>query len=267
MSHVEETPAIVCRGLVKSYPGHEVLRGIDFEIPRGTVFGYIGPNGAGKTTTVRILAGIDDDYEGEVYVAGLNVGLVPREVKARIGLVPESAHLYEGLTIYEHLQLIGRLHAMDEAAIETRAFDLLEIFELQSRAHNRLATCSKGMKQKVMFCSALLPDPEVLFLDEPLSGLDVESTIFVKGLIRAWADSGRTVMYCSHMMDVVERVCDRIVILDDGGIVADGSFAELAARSDEASLEGLFREVTGSESPEGRIEALLGLFEGKCDRD
>ncbi len=254
-------PAILCRGLVKSFPGKEVLRGIDFEIERGTVFGYIGPNGAGKTTTVKILAAIDDLYQGEVRVAGLDVADDPREVKARIGYVPESAILYDGLTAFEYLQLVGRLHGLEERLIERRIDGLLEVFELGDRAHNRLSTYSKGMRQKVMFCSALLHDPEIFFLDEPLSGLDVESTIFIKGLIRALADSGRTVLYCSHMMDVVERVCDRIVILSGGVIAADGSFEELAARSDEASLEGLFSEVTGGSSPEGRIEGLLELLE------
>jgi len=260
---VSGEPAILCHDLHKSYPGKEVLRGISFEIERGTVFGYIGPNGAGKTTTVRILAALDDAYRGEVRVAGLDVAEDPRAVKARIGYVPESAVLYDGLTAWEYLQLVGRLHGLSERTIERRVEGLLGVFELDSRAYNRLSTFSKGMRQKVMICSALLHDPEILFLDEPLSGLDVESTIFIKGLIRALADSGRTVLYCSHIMDVVERVCDRIVILSGGGIAADGSFEELAAqRGEVASLERLFSAVTGGASPEARIAELLEVLEG-----
>jgi ABC-2 type transport system ATP-binding protein len=239
------------------FPGKQVLRGLDFEVAPGTVFGYIGANGAGKTTTVKILTGMLDLYQGEVSVAGIDVASDPGTVKARIGYVPESAVLYEGLTAFEYLQLIGRIHRLGEDVIEARAVELLHVFDLGTRAHNRLSTFSKGMKQKVMFCCALLHDPEILFLDEPLSGLDVDSTIFIKELIRRLANEGRTIFYCSHMMDVVERVCDRIVILNDGEIQADGSFEELAARSDEQSLEGLFSRVTGAGAPEERLDLLF----------
>jgi ABC-2 type transport system ATP-binding protein len=250
-------PAIACRGLRKRFPGKEVLRGIDFEVTAGSVFGYIGANGAGKTTTVKILTGMMGAFLGEARVCGLDVRAEPQAVKARIGYVPESALLYDGLTALEYVQLIGRLRRLDEARITQRARDFFEVLDLLPRAHNRLSTFSKGMKQKVMFCCALLHDPEVLFLDEPLSGLDVETTIFVKELIRALALRGRTIFYCSHMMDVVERVCDRIVILHEGEIAADGSFAELASRSAEASLEGLFSSVTGGRAADARVEALL----------
>ena len=254
---VEADATIRCRGLRKSFPGKEVLAGLDFEVQPGTVFGYIGANGAGKTTTVKILTGMLSAFEGEVRVCGLDVREQAREVKARIGYVPESAVLYDGLTALEYVQLIGRLRSLEEDLIEHRAWEMFEVFDLAERAHNRLSTYSKGMKQKVMFCCALLHDPELLFLDEPLSGLDVETTILIKELIRALAARGRTVFYCSHMMDVVERVCDRIVILNAGQIAADGSFAELAERSDEASLEGLFSSVTGGRAADERVETLL----------
>ena len=253
----DESAAIVCRDLHKRYPGKDVLQGIDLEVERGTVFGYIGPNGAGKTTTVKILTGMLGMYTGEVRVAGIDVAEDPCSVKQRIGYVPESALLYDGLSAFEYLQLIGRLRGLEEDLCEGRSLDLLHVFGLYDRAHNRLSTYSKGMKQKVLFCCALLHDPEVIFLDEPLSGLDVDSTIFIKELIRALAAEGRTIFYCSHMMDVVERVCDRIVILSGGGIVADGSFEELSARSNEASLEGLFSAVTGGESPDERVQEVL----------
>lgn len=257
MSEREPAFAIRCRDLHMRFPGKEVLRGIDLEVEAGTVFGYLGANGAGKTTTTKILTGALASFRGKVEVAGVDVAKEPLRVKEHIGFVPESAVLYEGLTAFEFLQLLGRLRRMDEGLIEARAVELLHAFGLSGRAHNRLSTYSKGMRQKVMFCGALLHDPEVLFLDEPLSGLDVDSTIFIKELIRRLADEGRTIFYCSHMMDVVERVCDRIVILDEGVIVADGSFEELSARSEEASLEALFSKMTGVGAPEGRIELLL----------
>lgn len=254
-------PAILCRGLDKSFPGKHVLQELDFSVERGSVFGYIGSNGAGKTTTVKILNGMLPGFRGEVRVAGFDVREDPQEVKARIGYVPESAVLYDGLTALEYLQLIGRLRGLEEEVIERRAEEMLAVFDLLPRAHSRLGTYSKGMRQKVMFCCALLHNPEILFLDEPLSGLDVESTILIKELVAALAARGRTIFYCSHMMDVVERVCDRIVILDEGRIVADGSFEELASRRGDQSLEGLFAAVTGSRSADGRVEELLRALE------
>lgn len=239
-----------------------MLDGLDFEVEEGSVFGYIGANGAGKTTTVKILTGMDSAFEGEVRVAGIDVAKDPRAVKQRFGYVAETTALYEGLTAWEYVLLIGRLRSMPEQEISERGGGLLEILDLSGRMHNRLSTFSKGMRQKVMLCCALLHNPELLFLDEPLSGLDVETTIFVKELIAALSREGRTVFYCSHMMDVVERVCDRIVILAGGQIVADGSFAELASRSEEASLEGLFSKVTGARSADARVEDLLSVLGG-----
>lgn len=254
---------IEVRGLEKSYLKKPVLRGIDLDIHRGTVFGYLGPNGAGKTTTVKILAGLQPEFEGQISVAGYDVRKHPREVKRRVGFVPEAAALYDGLTAVEFLDLIGKLREMEAPQLQRRIEALLEAFELTKRAHSRLGSYSKGMRQKVLLAAALLHDPEIVFLDEPLSGLDVASTTFVKELIRALADAGKTVFYCSHMMDIVERVCDRIVILHEGKIVADGSFEELARKTEDGSLETdvslekVFSELTGQEGPHGRVRKLL----------
>ncbi len=236
---------IVVRGLRKRFGGSDVLAGVDFEVPAGQVFGYIGPNGAGKSTTVKILAGMLVGYEGSVRVAGFDPAAEPIEVKRRIGYVPENASLYEVLTPAEYLLFAGRLHRLDDATIARRAARLLEAFELGARVHGRISTLSKGMRQKVLVASALLHRPKILFLDEPLSGLDVHSVIVMKELIKGFAAASGTVFYCSHVMDVVERVCDRIAILKQGVIVAEGTFDELAARTAEASLEQVFRKVTG----------------------
>lgn len=252
-----EDVAIRLVGLRKRYLSREVLSGIDLEVSSGTVFGYIGPNGAGKTTTVKILAGLILDFEGSASVTGIDLREDAREIKRRIGFVPENAPLYEGLTAYELLELIGRLRELEEQLLERRAYSLLEAFGLASQAHARLGSFSKGMRQKVLLASSLLHDPDVLFLDEPLSGLDVESTIFVKELIRALAQAGKTIFYCSHMMDIVERVCDRIVILNGGVIVADGSFDELAHGERDRSLEEVFSELTGQHEPEDRVAQLI----------
>lgn len=255
-------PAIVVKGLRKRFGGTEVLAGVDFEVLPRQVFGYIGPNGAGKSTTVKILAGMLPGFEGSVRVAGFDPALEPIEVKSRIGYVPENASLYDVLTPTEYLTFAGRLHHLDDAVIARRAERLLVAFELHARAHGRISTLSKGMRQKVLLASALLHRPQILFLDEPLSGLDVQSVIVMKELIKGFAASGGTVFYCSHVMDVVERVCDRIAILKQGAIVAQGSFDELAARTSEASLEQVVRKVTGGGDEGEQAARVLDALDG-----
>jgi len=236
--------SIEIRGLRKSFLERRVLEGIDLVIPPGTIQGYIGPNGAGKTTTVKILIGFLTDYEGEVRVAGFDPRSEPVELKRRIGYVPESAALFEALTVAEFLLFVGRLHGMDDETIQRRADPMLAAFELESRLSTRTATLSKGMRQKLLLTAALLHDPEVLFLDEPLSGLDVNASILVKELLRRLADDGRTVFYCSHVMDVVERLCDRIAILDGGRIVLEGTFEDLRKARGPETLERIFATIT-----------------------
>ena len=255
--------AIELRGLRKSFGNRAVLDGIDLSVERGTILGYIGPNGAGKSTTVKILCGLLPSFEGEARVLGLDPRADPLEVKRRIGYVPENAALYELLTVAEFLLLVGRLHRLEDELVKRRATTFLEVFELADRLGARIQTLSKGMRQKVLLTSALLADPEVVFLDEPLSGLDVNATILVKELIRALADAGKTVFYCSHVMDVVERACDRIAILDGGKLVAQGSFEELQAARGGGSLEQIFARLT---SAGGQAEAARRLVTSMRDQ-
>ncbi len=251
-------PAIEIRGLSKTFQSTTVLDAIDLVVEPGCVFGYIGPNGAGKSTTVKILVGMLAHTEGEVRVAGIDVAERPQEVKRHIGYVPENAVLYDSLTPFEHLRLVGRLRGMADAEIDARGEAILECFGIAARRHARIGALSKGMRQKLMITSALLHDPDILFLDEPLSGLDVYSTVLIKELIAALAKSGCTVFYCSHMMDVVERVCDRIAILSGGRIVANGSFAELLETSRaRGTLERIFLELTGGGEAQKTAEAIL----------
>jgi len=258
---MSDTPAgaasIEVRGLRKSYASREVLRGIDLSVFPGQVLGYLGPNGAGKTTTIRILTGLLGEFDGDVRVCGLDVRVQPLEVKRRIGYVPENAQLYDALSAREFFELIGRLHGLPDRVTLHRAREFLAAFGLDGRLGSRLGALSKGMRQKILLSSALLHAPDIVFLDEPLSGLDVASTILVKTLIRSLADRGRTVFYCSHMMDVVERVCDRIAILADGHIVANGSFEELSAARHGGSLEAIFAELTGAGGEAQAVDRIL----------
>lgn len=252
-------PVIRVRQLRKSYEQQDVLHGIDLDVYPGQVIGYIGPNGAGKSTTVRILAGLDTQYEGEVTVAGYDVRRESLEIKKRVGFVPELAELYDVLTPLEFLQLVGSLHALPEATVRERSLRLLRFFGLDARARDRMDRFSKGMRQKVLLISGLLHDPQILFLDEPLAGLDANSVILVKEVIAQLAARGKTIFYCSHMMDVVEKVSDRIILINQGRIVANGSLTELRQQGDD-SLERIFAQLTRSTDSDRLAEDFFTAF-------
>lgn len=241
------SPIIELRNLTKSYGEAPVLNGINLRVDAGQVVGYIGPNGAGKSTTLKILIGMLPDFAGDAMVLGMDVRTNALDIKRRIGYVPENAALYDSLTPMEYLQFIGQLYDLDQSHIERKALDLLRLFQLADNAHARMTTFSKGMRQKVLLISGLLHNPDVIFLDEPLSGLDANAVVLVKEIIRQLANGGKTIFYSSHIMDVVEKISDRIIIINKGQIIADGTFAELQHQRPE-SLEQLFAEMTGSDS-------------------
>ncbi len=244
----EKEPIITIRNLRKSYDRKtEVLKGIDLDIHGGQIVGYIGPNGAGKTTTVKILTGMMPDFSGDVTVLGYDLKKDSMAVKARIGYVPENAALYDTLTPAEYLDFIGCLYDIPPAAVASRTNAMLTLMGLGDNIHQRMTTFSKGMRQKVLFVAGIIHDPEIIFLDEPLSGLDANTAITIKEILTQLAAAGKTIFYCSHIMDVVERVSDRIVILNNGGIVADGPFSQLQAKAadDGQSLEKIFTRLTG----------------------
>src|SRR5215510_1361990 len=249
--------AIQVENLRFQYDGAEVLHGISFEVRRGQVTGLLGPNGAGKSTTLKILTGVLPVRDGRVEIQGIPLREDVLGVKKLIGYVPESGDLYETLSAIEFLELCGRLHEIEEATLQTRIGVLLESFGLSAQRRNRLGSYSKGMRQKVLISAALLHDPSVIILDEPLTGLDVESALMTKDLFASLAARGKTVLYSSHVLDVVERFCDRVLIIDHGVIVADGSPEELKAKTQEASLEGVFRDLTHTESAEPRVRQII----------
>jgi len=253
-------PIISIKGLKKSYGSNEVLRGIDLDIYPGQVIGYIGPNGAGKSTTVRILIGLDADFEGEVVLKGHNVKTDALAVKKLIGYVPEQAEMYEVLSPMEFLELVGSLHHMDKAVLEERALRMLRFFDLEAQKDQRIDTFSKGMRQKVLLISGLIHNPEIIFLDEPLSGLDANSVIMVKEIIARLAAEGKTIFYSSHMMDIVEKVSERIVLINQGAIVADGSFDSLKAQTG-GSLEQIFSDLTRGEGFENSTGDFFEAFQ------
>lgn len=253
-------PMITLRNVYKSYQAKQVLKGINLEISRGQVIGYIGPNGAGKSTTVKILCGLISDYEGEVIIEGINLKDDPIAVKKKIGYVPELAELYDVLTPVEFLGFMGELYGMPKQLADDRIQKMLAAFGLEANMHQRMDTFSKGMRQKVLITSGLLHNPDIIILDEPLSGLDANSVIIVKDLISKLAKDGKTIFYCSHMMDVVEKVSDRIVLINEGKVVADGSFAELKQQQGTETLEGIFAHMTANESMSNAADELINAF-------
>lgn len=231
--------------LSKQYSKTEVLRNISLSVNAGELIGYIGPNGAGKSTTIKILCGLIPDFSGEVKVLGMDVANNAIEIKKRIGYIPENAILYEVLTPVEYLSFIAQLYHLKGSAILQKINDLLAVFGLDHARHLRMGTFSKGMKQKVLLISGLLHNPDIIFLDEPLSGLDANSVILVKEILTQLKLSGKTIFYSSHIMDVVEKLSDRIVIINQGQLIANGSFQELKEQSQGNSLEQIFTQLTG----------------------
>ncbi len=231
--------------LTKTYASTRALDGVSFEARPGEILGFLGPNGAGKSTTVKILTGMIRPTSGSATVAGFDVVSQPLEVKRRIGFVPETGVLYEALSPDEYFELVGCLHHLDRRTRRARADELAGLFGLDSVRGQRMFEFSKGMKQKVVLAAALLHKPEVLFLDEPLDGLDANIAMVVKELLKRMAAQGRTVLFCSHILDVVERTCTRIVIIDRGRKIAEGTAVELTAQTGVATLELAFNRLTG----------------------
>ena len=247
-------------GLTFSYASRQVLHGISFSLGRGEVVGLLGPNGAGKSTTIKVLTGILPPGGGSVRVAGFSMPGEAVEAKKRIGYVPEAAALFESLTAQEFLELMGRLQEVPEPALQARIDLFLKHFDLAEERRRRLDSYSKGMRQKVLLSAALLHNPEVVMLDEPLSGLDVNTGLMVRDLVAALAAEGKTILYSSHVLDVVERVCDRALIIHEGRLIADGSLESLKASTDRGSLEDVFRQLTqADETLSGVSEIIEGL--------
>ena len=238
---------IEINNLTRSFGESMVVDNICFSVPKGQICGYLGPNGAGKTTTVKMLTGMIKPTNGFARIAGYDISKQPLEVKKLIGYVPESGALYENLTPFEYLIMIGTLYKLSEEMLDNKINEFLRIFKMLDVKNDRMNTFSKGMRQKVVISAALLHNPDVIFFDEPLNGLDAGSALLLKELIRRLADQGKTIFYCSHILEVVEKICDRVIIIDEGKIVADGSIDELQNLTKQSSLEAIFSQVTNSE--------------------
>jgi ABC-2 type transport system ATP-binding protein len=255
------TPVITTQNLSKTFTA-KVLNNINLSINAGEIIGYIGPNGAGKSTTIKILCGIIHDFDGDATVLGLDVRKDILEIKRQIGYIPENAALYDTLTPLEYLHFIGQLYKLDRAQVDKKAKELLELFDLGNYSESRMTTFSKGMRQKVLHIAGMIHNPSLLFLDEPLSGLDANAVILVKEILSQLRKSGKTIFYSSHIMDVVEKISDRIIIINKGEMIANGTFAELNSQA-RGSLEQIFTELTGNREHESAAGQFINILEGK----
>jgi ABC-2 type transport system ATP-binding protein len=246
----DATPEMLeLRGVVKRYGGFTAVNGLDLTVPRGEIFGFLGPNGAGKTTTIRMIAGVLEPTAGSIRIGGYDLETHPARAKARIGYIPDRPHLYEKLSGGEFLRFVAGLWGKDGAIAEERADGLLEIFSLQDWKDELIESYSHGMRQKLLITSALIHQPELIVVDEPMVGLDPRAARILKDLFRIFVERGGTVFLSSHTLEVVEAVCDRIAIIRDGGIIAQGTMDDLRTQADAggAHLEEIFLKVTGDE--------------------
>jgi ABC-2 type transport system ATP-binding protein len=236
--------------LVKRFFGITVVDDVSFAVRPGEVVGYLGPNGSGKTTTAKMCTGLIERSAGSVRFEGREIGDDLIAFRRRLGYVPEEPHLYSFQSGREYLQLVGRLRELPPATFERKMAMLLELFGLASAADQSIASYSKGMKQKVLLIAALLHDPDVLIFDEPDSGLDVTTTLILRHLVRALAQRGKAILYSSHVLELIEKLCDRVIVLHRGRVVADDSVENLQTLMTKDSLEQVFAQLVLRDDPE-----------------
>ena len=258
------SPLLEARHLVKRFHGITVVDDVSFVVRPGEVVGYLGPNGSGKTTTGRMLTGLVDPSSGSVLFDGRNVADDPIEYRRRLGYVPEEPTLYPFLSAREQLRLLGRLRELPPALMERKLSALLELFGMADAAEQSISAYSKGMRQKVLIIAALLHDPDLLIFDEPDSGLDVTTSLVLRHLVHTLAARGKAVLYSSHILEVVEKLCTRVIVLHRGRIVAQDTVQQLRALMSHQSLEDVFAELVLETNPEQTARDIADVVGGRA---
>jgi ABC-2 type transport system ATP-binding protein len=238
------------RHLVKRFFGSAVVNDVSFEVRRGEVVGYLGPNGSGKSTTAKMLTGLLETSAGAVLFEGREIANDPIVYRKHLGYVPEEPILYTFQSAIEYLELVGRLRELEPRLLARKIGALLDLFGLSHAANQDIGSYSKGMKQRVMLIAALLHDPDVLILDEPDSGLDVTMTLVLRQLVMALARRGKAVLYSSHVLELVEKACARVIVIHQGRVVADDTVESLQRLANSGSLEQVFSQLVLSDDPE-----------------
>jgi ABC-2 type transport system ATP-binding protein len=226
--------------IVKIYPnGCKALNGVSFEIERGEVCGYLGANGAGKSTTIRILSGMIHADTGSASIDDIDVFESPDKIKKIIGYVPESGALFQSLTPYDFLEFVCKIYDMEKKLSKKRIYDFMEMFDLKNEINTPMSSFSKGMRQKVLIISSLIHNPDVIFWDEPLSGVDYNTTVLIRDIVKDLSNNGKTFFYSSHLLDIVEKICTRVIILNEGSVVYN---EDLKGENKNVSLEEVFKK-------------------------
>jgi ABC-2 type transport system ATP-binding protein len=246
----------------KSFLAFPVVKDVSFTVKPGEVLGYLGANGAGKSTTIKMLAGLLEPSKGEILFEGRNIRSDLYAFKRRLGYVPEQSEIYPHLSASDYLHMVGRLRGIGEGSLDCRVRAFLRIFDLEQEMDGPIASFSKGMRQKVLLAAALLHDPEILLLDEPLSGLDVTTGLVVRDLIRRLAAAGKIVIYSSHVLEVTEKVCTKVIILHKGEVVADDSVENLRRLMRLPSLADIFSQLVLKEDPDSAAARLVEAMKG-----
>ena len=244
---------IEATGLRKDYGDFTAVAGISFAVQPGEIVGFLGPNGAGKTTTLKMLTGLLQPNAGTVHIDGYDMQADPLAAKAALGFVPDTPNLYGKLKAIEYLRFVSELYHVPRAAAERRIKRLLDLFDLSNQAGNLLDSYSHGMQQKIAIAGALLHDPGILLLDEPTAGLDPKSARLIKDLMIQRRDGGHSVLFSTHILEIAQHMCDRVIIINRGQILADAAVAELRRIKGEQSLEDIFLELTG----DGNMDAMV----------
>ncbi|HLW75418.1 MAG TPA: ABC transporter ATP-binding protein [Bryobacteraceae bacterium] len=245
------------RNLTKRFTTTTAVDDVSFTVKPFEVLGYLGPNGSGKSTTVNIVTGLLEPTGGEVLFNGASIQKDLIGYKRRLGYVPESPHLYPHLTGTEYLQLAGRLRGLEKRQVDSKIEEFLLLFGLGAARHSRIASYSKGMRQKVLISAALLHNPDILVFDEPLSGLDVTSALVFRNLVKRLAEDGKMVLYSSHVLEVVEKICTNVMILRKGQVVANDTVENLRELMKLASLEAIFSELVLEQDIETTANAIV----------
>ena len=231
------------RNLSKYYSGIPAVKNVSFTVRPGDILGLLGPNGSGKSTTVSMITSLLEPTTGQVLFQGASINTAPLEYKARVGYVPEEAHLYTYLTGPEYLELVGQLRGLTRQVLEEKIDAFMHIFGLDDDRYAQMSAYSKGMRQKILISAALLHDPDIIVLDEPNSGLDVTSSLILRSLIQELAANGKMIVYSSHVLEIVERVATDVLILHDSRVVAHDSVSRLRDLMALPSLEDVFKKV------------------------
>lgn len=248
------------RALTKRYTTTTAVDDVSFTVKAYEVLGYLGPNGSGKSTTVNMITGLLEPTRGEVLFEGRGIQSQLIEYKRRMGYVPEQAHLYAHLSGREYLQLVGRLRGLPKKSLDRKIDDLLQLFSLGASRHSAIASYSKGMRQKVLISAALLHNPDILIFDEPLSGLDVTSALVFRHLIKTLAREGKIILYSSHVLEVVEKVCTHVMILRKGKIAANDTVENLRNLMHLSSLEDVFSELVLEQDTETTASSIVDVM-------